>query len=155
MMQKSLRMFFSYVLVLVICLGNVSGVKAADEQECVDGSYLVSDEYSEGSSIALTRGVYLGSGSSTITKEGTGKIGAGGKTIGQTTVATISITVRVEKLVNGSWTTYKTWTTTKYNSAYVSTSKVLSVPTGYYYRVYSTHKANSDISGSYTNGIHI
>ena len=113
------------------------------------------DDSSEGSALSQTWGMYLGSGSSTITKEGTGKIGAGGKTTGQTTVAKISITVRVEKLVNGSWTTYTTWSATKYNALYVSTSKVLSVPTGYYYRVYSTHMANSDVSGSYTNGIHV
>lgn len=154
-MQKRFKMFFLSMLIMAICLVNVSGAKAADESECVDGSYLVEDEYSEGNAVNITRGIYLGSGSSTITKEGTGKIGAGGKTIGQTTVATISITVRVEKLVNGSWTTYTTWSATKYNSPYVSTSKVLSVPIGYYYRVYSTHMANSDVSDSFTNGIHI
>lgn len=154
-MQKMLNKFLSCMLVLAICFGNVGNVKAADENECIDGSYLLEAESSEARAIPITRGMYLGSGSSTITKEGTGKIGAGGKTIGQTTVAKISITVRVEKLVNGSWTAYTSWTTTKYNSPYVSTSKVLSVPIGYYYRVYSTHKANSDISDSYTNGIHI
>ena len=143
------------MLVLAICLGSVSNVSVADDQECIDGSYLVEDDTSEGSALSQTWGMYLGSGSSTITKEGTGKIGAGGKTTGQTTVAKISITVRVEKLVNGSWTTYTTWSATKYNALYVSTSKVLSVPTGYYYRVYSTHMANSDVSGSYTNGIHV
>ena len=155
MMQKKLKKFFSCALILVICFSNVRGIKAADEQECIDGSYLLEDEYSEGSAIAKTRGIYLGSGSSTITKEGTGKIGAGGKTTGQTTVAKISITVRVEKLVNGSWTTYTSWNATKYNSLYVSTSKVLSVQIGYYYRVYSIHTANSDVSDSFTDGIHI
>lgn len=130
-------------------------VLAAETGECVDGSYLIEEDCSEGDAVNRTRGMYLKSGTSSIVKEGTGKITAGGRTVGQVVVSKIVVAVRVERLVNGSWETYTSWSSTKYNAAMVSTSKTLNVPIGYYYRVYSTHAANSDSSDSYTNGIHV
>ena len=103
----------------------------------------------------MSRGVYLKSGSSTITKVGPGKIGAGGNTVGQKVVSKITVDVTVERYVDGKWRYYTSWLETNYNSAYVSTSKTLSVPTGYYYRVGCVHYANSDVSDSFTNGIYI
>ena len=103
----------------------------------------------------MSRGVYLKSGSSTITKAGTGKIAAGGNTVGQKSVSKITVVVTVQQYKNGSWYNYTSWSATNYNSSYVSTSKTLSVPTGYYYRVGCTHYANSDVSDSYTDGIYI
>ena len=82
-------------------------------------------------------------------------IAAGGNTVGQKSVSKITVVVKVQRYVNGNWNSYTSWTTTNYNSSYVSSSKTLSVPTGYYYRVCCTHYADSDVSGSYTNGIYI
>lgn len=146
--NKILSLIMAMVMVCILAI-NVQGVaSAADDQECVDGS-------SEVTVGAMSRGIYLKSGSSTITKAGPGMIAAGGNTVGQKTVSKITVVVRVERLVNGRWGEYTSWTTTNYNSIYVSSSKTLSVPTGYYYRVYCTHYANSDVSGSYTDGIYI
>ena len=147
------------LLVIMVILGlvNVPGksVKAAELLECVDGSYLTEDKSSEGEAVNITRGIYLKSGTSSIAKAGTGKITAGGRTVGQKVVSTIEVTVRVERLVNGKWTTYTSWNTTKKNAALVSSSKTMSVPTGYYYRVYYIHIADSDRSDSFTDGIYI
>ena len=115
--------------------------KASDVPECIDGSYLTNNDSSEVTVGPMSRGIYLKSGSSTITKAGPGKIAAGGNTVG--------------RLLNGKWAYYTSWIETNYNSIYVSTSKTLSVPTGYYYRVCCTHYANSDVSDSFTNGIYI
>ena len=130
-------------------------VQAADGQECVDGSYLTNDDSSEVTVGSMSRGIYLKSGSSNIVRAGTGKIGAGGNTVGQKTVSKITVNVTVERLLNGKWAYYTSWMKTNYNSVYVSSSKTLSVPTGYYYRVCCTHYANSDVSDSYTDGIYI
>ena len=130
-------------------------VQAADGQECVDGSYLTNDDSSEMTVGSMSRGIYLKSGSSNIVRAGTGKIGAGGNTVGQKVVSKITVDVTLERYMNGKWGYYTSWVQTNYNSAYVSTSKTLSVPTGYYYRVYCVHYANSDVSGSYTDGIYI
>lgn len=154
-----MKKFKSFLLMVTMISGLVFSdqgkVIAAEMGECVDGSYLIEEEYSEGEAVNITRGMYLKSGTSSIAKEGTGKIIAGGRTVGQMVVSTISVTVRVEKLVNGSWVSYTSWSATKNNAALVSTSKTLSVPIGYYYRVYSIHKANSNISDSFTDGIHV
>lgn len=101
------------------------------------------------------RGVYLLSGYSQISKVGAGKIAVGGTTNAQKVVSTISINVNVERKVNGEWEHYTSWTATKYNTIAVNSSKTLTVPKGYYYRVKCVHYANSDVSSSATGGLYI
>ena len=142
-------------MVCTLFISTQKNVQAADVPECVDGSYLTNDDSSEVTVGSTSRGIYLKSGSSNIVRAGTGKIGAGGNTVGQKVVSKITVDVTVERYMNGKWGYYTSWVQTNYNSAYVSTSKTLSVPTGYYYRVYCVHYANSDVSDSFTNGIYI
>lgn len=147
---KSLVLIF--IFCISICFGASNSVKAGDitSDNTVNSEVSYSDETGQSA-----RGIYLGSGSSSISKAGTGKIAAGGTTIAQKVVSTVSVTVRVERLVNGVWQTYTSWSATRYNAASASSSKTLSVPTGYYYRTHSFHYANSDASSSITNGIWI
>lgn len=152
---KILSLVMAVIMICSLVVGMQDVVKAADDPICVDGSYLTDDESSEATVGSMSRGVYLKSGSSTITKAGTGMIAAGGNTVGQKSVSKITVVVKVQRYVNGNWNSYTSWTTTNYNSSYVSSSKTLSVPTGYYYRVCCTHYADSDVSGSYTDGIYI
>lgn len=154
-MKKIKSILLMVAMISGLVFSSKGEVIAAETEKCVDGSYLIEEDSSEGEAVNITRGIYLKSGTSSIAKEGTGKIVAGGRTVGQMTVSEIAVYVRVERLVNGSWASYTYWSASKSNAALVSSSRTLSVPTGYYYRVYCTHKANSDISGSYTNGIHV
>lgn len=149
------RTLISITLCLSLFLMSGNLVNASDLGECIDGSYLTNDDVSEGMSGPMTKGIHLRSGSSSISKAGTGMITAGGTTIAQKIVSTVSVTVRVERLVNGSWQTYTSWSSTRYDAASATTSRTLSVPTGYYYRAHCFHSANSDSSGSYTNGLWI
>lgn len=145
-------------LVMLISSGMIGTMQAqaAEELVCVDGSYLLDDvDESVGDAVALTRGYYLKSGSSMISKLGTGKIGVGGDTTAQRVVDKISVTVKVQRLVNGNWQNYHTWSAEKTNAAYVSTSKALTVPTGYYYRVCCSHYAASDTGYSNTDALYI
>lgn len=142
-------------MIMVLSLGMSVNAQAADEPICIDGSYLLDKDSSEVTVGSMTRGVYLKSGSSTLNKQGTGLIGAGGDTTGQKKVNHIEVLVRVQRLVNGKWQYYTSWSASKENTYYVSTSKILSVPTGYYYRVYCTHYAGSDVTESYTDGLYI
>lgn len=153
--NRILSLIVAMIMVCTLLIGAQQNVQAADGQECVDGSYLTNDDSSEVTVGSMSRGIYLKSGSSNIVRAGTGKIGAGGNTVGQKTVSKITVNVTVERLLNGKWAYYTSWTETNYNSSYVSSSKTLSVPTGYYYRVYCIHYANSDVSDSFTNGIYI
>lgn len=142
-------------MIMVLSLGMSADVQAADEPICIDGSYLLDTDSSEVTVGSMTRGVYLRSGSSTINKQGTGLIGAGGDTTANMVVDKISVLVRVERLVNGNWVRYTSWSASKENTYYVNSSKKISVPTGYYYRVWCTHYAGSDSTHSYTDGIYI
>ena len=129
--------------------------KAAEEKITVDGSVLLEDaEESVGEMNLQTKGQYLQSGSSKIIRAGTGKITVGGTTIAQRTVSTIQVSVMVERLVNGNWLSYTSWSASKTNTYSVSTSKTLTVPRGYYYRVRSIHNANSDRGNSNTNALY-
>lgn len=101
------------------------------------------------------RGAYLQSGYSKINKVGEGKIAAGGSTAAQQVVSEVSVNVNVERKVNGSWVHYTSWTSTKKNAVAVTSSKTLTVPKGYYYRVKCVHYANSDVSSSITGGLYI
>ena len=152
---KILSFVMAVIMICGLVVGTQNVVKAADEPICVDGSYLTDDESSEVTVGSMSRGVYLKSGSSTITKAGTGKIAAGGNTVGQKSVSKITVVVAVQQYKNGNWYYYTSWSASNYNSSYVSSSKTLSVPTGYYYRVCCTHYADSDVSDSFTNGIYI
>ena len=153
--NRILSLIVAMIMVCTLLIGAQQNVQAADGQECVDGSYLTNDDSSEVTVGSMSRGIYLKSGSSNIGRAGTGKIGAGGNKKKKKTVSKITVNVTVERLLNGKWAYYTSWTETNYNSVYVSSSKTLSVPTGYYYRVYCIHYANSDVSDSYTDGIYI
>lgn len=150
----------SMITVLVMTFGMCSmipmdSVKAAEEST-VDGSVLLNDsEESVGEMESETKGQYLQTGSSKIVKSGTGKITVGATTIAQKTVSSIKVTVVVERLVSGSWVSYTSWVASKSDAYSVSTSKTLTVPRGYYYRVRSIHNANSDRGTSNTNALYV
>ena len=130
--------------------------RAAEEIITVDGSVLLEDaEASIGEMDVQTKGQYLQTGSSKIVRAGTGKITVGGTTIAQRTVSTIQVSVMVERLVNGNWLSYTSWSASKTNTYSVSTSKTLTVPRGYYYRVRSIHNANSDRGHSNTGALYV
>ena len=131
-------------------------VRAAEEIITVDGSVLLEDaEESVGEMDVQTKGQYLQTGSSKIVRAGTGKITVGGTTIAQKQVSRVQVSVIIERLVNGSWLRYTSWSASKTNAYSVSTSKTLTVPRGYYYRVRSIHNANSDIGNSNTNALYV
>ena len=154
-MKRFLSAILAVVMVCTLTFGTTSVAEAKEEPIIVDGSVLTDEESSIVTVEPLTRGLYLKSGSSTIVEAGSGKIAVGGDTVGQKVVSKIAVYVRVQRLVGGSWAAYTSWSATKTNAAYVGTSKTYTVPKGYYYRVYCTHTAESDVSGSYTNGLYI
>lgn len=148
-------------LMLVTMMMGVMAVGAggyeakAEEETTYEDDDVTTDSYSEGTSTSLTRGIYLKSGSSSISDAGNCKIAVNGKTIAQKIVDEVYVGIRVQRKEEGKWASYTCWSATEKNSAYVSSTKTFKVPGGYYYRVYSDHAANSDSSGSYTNGIWI
>lgn len=134
----------------------VNPVKAAEPEDVViENSALSYEKESVGEIMLQTRGAYLQSGSSSIGEIGKGKIKVSGTTIAQKTVSEIKLSVIVERLVDGSWLRYHSWSVSDKNAYALTSSKTLTVPRGYYYRVRCVHSANSDISNSNTGGIYV
>lgn len=159
-MKRVLAVLMAVVMVCGVTILPESVVKASDVAQyqvgdTVDGSLLTDEEFSEVTVGSMTRGIYLKSGTSSISKYGTGKITAVGTTVAQKKVSVVSVTVRVERLIGTSWVVFTSWSATKYNAYSVGTEKTMSVPQGYFYRTHSFHSANSDASSSVTDGLYI
>ncbi len=145
------------MIVSVLTAAPVKNVQAAgNETVIIDGSVLLKDaNESVGEMMMQTRGQYLQSGSSRIGLIGTGKIRVSATTIAQQVVSSVKVAVRVERLVNGSWVSCTGWTASKNNTYTLTSAKDLTVPRGYYYRVWSTHNAASDSGYSNTNALYV
>ena len=78
-MKKLRAVLVVSILILGVMVIPSKRVQAADVGECIDGSYLIDENNSEREDTKITRGMYLKSGTSSITEVGTGKIVASGK----------------------------------------------------------------------------
>jgi hypothetical protein len=133
-------------------IANDCKVYAEESEQDVDMSEIWTEDALVGYVEAQTWGVYLAEGVSIINNAGGGKIGCGGITSAAVRCK-VSVNAVVEKKVNGSWTRVTSWTNTSASAYSVSISKYLSVGSGYYYRVRSTHHASTDASSSCTEGL--
>lgn len=132
-------------------------VLAGIDGRVVDGSVLTQEVESESEQGTQTRGVYLKNGYCKIVNRGGGQIAAGGTTTANGTVAKVGVGVIVEQYNESTdeWDHVESWQFFRENAMSASSSKILDVEGGYYYRVRATHSANSDLSSSYSNGIYI
>lgn len=152
------RRFLSLVCVMLFTFSVLGvNVRASEDREMIDGSYLTHDEESVGEAVLIMRGEDLLTGTSKVNKAASGVINAGGTTNARHVVDEVGIAVIVERCKSGatSWSFYTSWQNVKYDTYSVTTSKRLTVTKGYYYRVRSTHWANSDASSSFTSGVYI
>ena len=144
-----------FLAVLFVFTGVVVGEQQALAQESVK-QVTISDVWTDdalvGYSEPYTRGVYLARGISVINDAGGGRIGCGGITEAAVKCK-VSVNCIVEKKVNGTWTRVTSWSSTNSNAYSATVSKYLSVGSGYYYRVRSTHSAGTDASSSSTLGL--
>lgn len=132
-------------------------VKSTEELPIIDGSYLIKDEESVGTTIPMTRGEDLMTGYSKVRRLGAGEIYAGGTTIAAHTVERIGVAVIVEraKEEDTSWSFYDSWQKFNENTDRVSTGKRMIVEGDYYYRVRCTHSAGNDLGSSFTDGVYV
>lgn len=134
-----------------IIAGNET-VHAENSVEDVELSDIMTEDALIGYAESQTWGVYLARGFSIINDAGSGKIGCGGITEAAVKCK-VSVNVVVERKVNGSWTRVTSWSSSNASAYSVSVSKTLSVGSGYYYRVRSTHTAGTDTGSSCTENL--
>ena len=90
----------------------------------------------------MSRGVYLGTGNARLTNNGGGVVNVWGDTSCYKTCDQVKVTLHLQRLVKGTWTTVTTLDTkVAYNTNYVSNSRNVTVTGGYYYRISGTHVA--------------
>ena len=157
MRKKIISTLSMMVMICCLIMTNGSEVQAEEANSgiCVDGSYLTQDSESTVTVYPRTRGVYMLNGSATITNPGIGKVGAGGSTVANFTVNQIGLSIRVERYIDGGWVSYTGWVHNLYDTYYAASSKIITVPRGYYYRVKTSHWAATDTTAGWTNGIWI
>lgn len=155
-------------MVLTLCLTLsfvVMPVKAAeDEQNRVDGSLLTKEESSRGTTnLAAARGAYMMDGECSITRAGRGRVYVYASTTANHTVDYVSAVIYVERYNEETehWGTIDCWQVEDRDTYYVSTSKVVQVESGYYYRTRADHVAGMDEeypydeATSHTDGIYM
>lgn len=146
-------------LAVVISMVAMSAVEsqAASSEDVIDGSCLTHEDESVGYDTKITRGVDLLTGYSKGVEIGPGLFYAGGSTVAAHTVKEVGLSVSVERAQKGdeTWEGYCAWQKFNQNADRVSSSKMLEVEGGYYYRVRCTHSANSDVSSSFTDGVYV
>lgn len=150
------KRLFALFLTLMFCITGIgaddSKAYAKEVVQDVEISEIWMEDALLGYAQSQTRGVYLAQGVSIINNAGGGKIGCGGITEAAVKCK-VSVTAIVERKVGSNWVRVTSWTATNASAYTASVSKTLSVASGYYYRVRSTHYAGSDTSSSYTSGL--
>lgn len=157
-MRKRLKMLIALLMVCCMLLGSIP-VSAADELlgTVVDGSLLTDSTEVSYTITPKARGVYLADGSGSLTLTAYRTLAMSGSTSCYQSVDKVKVTLYLQRLVNGTWTTVATLgPKTAYNDYYVYNSNSYSVAGGYYYRVYGGHGAiegsKSEALTSYSDG---
>ena len=154
-MKKRVFAFLLAILLMVpVVSGNVRDVYAEEDvqMEDIDYSYLLDGNALTGYGQAQTRGIYLANGSVSISKYSSTKIAAGGITNGAR-ICSMSVSVIVECYKNGGWARVTSWTASRTSDSSVATAKVLTITTGYKYRVRGYHTAYTDALNTWTNSL--
>lgn len=152
--MKRRIMLFILALIVTVCgfwNGNLES-QAEEMGQDVDMSYLLTEDALIGYANLQTRGIYLLDGHSIINKASSTKIGAGGIT-NAAKYCKVSVLSIVERQTSTGWARVTSWSATTDYGTSAAVSKYLTVGTGYYYRVRSTHYAASDTSSSWTSAL--
>ena len=152
MKKRVVALFFTFLFAVTGVVAGDAIVYAEESVQDVEIYDIWTEDAFVGYAQSQTKGVYLSQGISIINDAGGGKIGCGGIT-NAAFRCKVGVASIVEKKVNGSWTRVTSWSVTNTNALNASISKTLSVGSGYYYRVRSTHSANTDVSSSYTSAM--
>lgn len=133
MLKKNLLTKKLLLLLLMILVSSYVplSVQASDDSEVIID---LEDTVVESTVLPLLRGTYLSSGSLKLQNNGNGACNILGVTY-LNRVSTAIVSVSLQRLVSGSWLTYKSWSNTVEGASLATVSATLTVPTGYYYRL--------------------
>lgn len=108
------------------------------------------EDFAEDTSYSLLRGNNLNFGSAKISKLASNKINVYGLTQCHHECEEVYLDLFLERKVNGSYGTYKSWNFDTKNATSLSKSINVIVPSGYYYRIRGYHAAKDGSKESTT-----
>lgn len=164
MKKRILSILCSMVILCAVTTTSALNVKASEaEKKIVDGSILTTEDSSTGySTSANTRGRYLMTGESTISKAGLTRVYAYAATTANMEVDYIATLVYVEEYIEeeDGWGQVAWWVEETHDDYFLSTAKSVKVDRGHYYRVRANHIAGEsadsyDETASATDGIYL
>ena len=100
------------------------------------------ESYSEDTQYSRLRGNHLNFGNVKLTELSSNSISIYGLTQCHHSCDNVYLSLYLERKVNGSYSTYKYWVYNAAEATNLTKSLVVSVPTGYYYRVRGYHAAS-------------
>lgn len=169
--MKLANKIFSMLICFVMCINLFSIVTfAASDGDVIDGSVLTHESSAQDTKTLVPEnsndnpgislyGKYLSRGSVLISDEGNGVVYISGTTNCYTTCDKVSVSIYLERLVNGSWQTVTSRSHTSTNTYFTSYGISLAVKKGYYYRVVGshsvTHNGITEANTTASNAIYI
>ncbi len=108
------------------------------------------EDFAEDTSYSRLRGNNLNFGSAKISKLASNKVNVYGLTQCHHDCDTVYLELYLERKVNGSYSTYKSWEFEDYNVSNLDASINVIVPSGYYYRIRGYHAAKDGSKESTT-----
>lgn len=136
-MKKCKKMMSLLCGLMLICCVSVNANAANFEKanDVVDGSALVSSEYSTVTLENVARGNILNKGTASIGNNGNGEVNVYGAVFGSVVCDKLVLKMTLQRYSNGYWQDVKSFSDTKYDSSLLTKSYNVSVTKGYYYRV--------------------
>ena len=139
-----------FLLALTLMLTNLTNVLAANiatppaSQISANPNFAIVEKTYAITDVSGTRGkpsiVYTRAG---ISKSSSTSVAITATTESNIVSEKIGGQMNVQRWINNSWSTYKTTSFWSYNTSRATTSKTVSVPTGYYYRLVVLHVATN------------
>lgn len=139
-MKRKLRKIIG-ILLMVAVLGTISITPVAAANILEDTSTETESDYSEDTAYSVLRGNNLNFGTTSIEKLASNKVGISAITQCHHSCNKVYLEVYLERKVNGSYATYKSWSFTANNATKLVKDITVIVPRGYYYRVRGYHAA--------------
>lgn len=156
-MKEKMKRIIS-LLFLVCCCSVLFAVPAMAEGLSDDFSVETDTDgdYAEDTTYSVLRGNNLSFGTTTIKKMASNKVGVSGITQCHHVCDKVYLEVYLERKVNGTYSTYKSWKFTASNASNLVKDIKVIVPSGYYYRVGGYHAAkdgSKESTRTLTNGV--
>ena len=142
------------IVSMIICLSLVNFIPVMANDTVTDLE--TEADFAEDTVYSVLRGNNINFGTSTVKKLASNKVLVSGITQCHHNCDTVYLNLYLERKVNGTYSTYKTWTFTASNASNLTKDITVIVPSGYYYRVSGYHAAkdgSKEVIRTVTKGV--